>query len=257
MAPQLWLEFPPIDAGGTRRLLIFLHDLGGTPERFAPIAIAWQLKFPGATGIVMQATHRFQEGHAWFDDRLERTSHLSPTTAHHRSVSDPDRSASGTQARAERIRIARDEVAGRIEQLQQATGLSRAQTLIVGQGQGGLLALELARTPLAPAAVTVAYGARLASALQAGDWLSGAIHLIHGAYDSVVPAVHAQQAFRGMQALGVDVSLDILDDEAHAIGQGLVNIGTLRVMQTLFRGRSPRRINGPGPDPSNGRSLPS
>jgi len=73
----------------------------------------------------------------------------------------------------------------------------------------------------------------------------------------VVPAVHAQQAFRGMQALGVDVSLDILDDEAHAIGQGLVNIGTLRVMQTLFRGRSPRRINGSGPDPSNGRSLPS
>jgi len=238
-------------------LLIFLHDQGGSPERFAPIAIAWQLKFPGATGIVMQATHRFMEGHAWFDDRLDRPALQQPIPAARRPGSDSDPGAGGNAPRTERIRIARDEVAGRIEQLQQAAGLGQAQTLIVGQGQGGLLALELARTPLAPAAVTVAYGARLASVLQAGDWLSGTIHLIHGAYDSVVPAVHAQQAFRGMQALGVDVSLDILDDEAHAIGQGLVNIGTLRVMQTLFRGRSPRRISGSGPDPSNGRSLPS
>ncbi|MFO0120475.1 MAG: hypothetical protein ACK51Y_02650, partial [Burkholderiales bacterium] len=129
---------------------MFQHDQGGSPERFAPIAIAWQLKFPGATGIVMQAAHRFVEGGAWFDDRLDRG--LPQVRA--------------SEMRAERIRIARDEVAGRIEQLQQTTGLGKAQTLVIGQGQGGLLALELARTPLAPAGVTVAYGSRLASVLQ-------------------------------------------------------------------------------------------
>ena len=42
---------------------------------------------------------------------------------------------------------------------------------------------------------------------------------------------------RGLRAIGADVSLDIVEDEAHAIGQGLVNLGTTRVMQTLFRGR--------------------
>jgi hypothetical protein len=33
--------------------------------------------------------------------------------------------------------------------------------------------------------------------------------------------------------------MDIVGDEAHAIGQDLVNVGTTRVMQTLFRGRRP------------------
>jgi phospholipase/carboxylesterase len=234
-SPQLWLEFPPIDPTGTCRLLVFLHDQGSSPERFAPVAIAWQLKFPGATGIVLQGARRFADSSNWFDDRLN-----------HR----PD-------DRAARIEAARDQIAGRIEQLQQTHGLGPERTVVIGHGQGALLALELARTPMAPAAITVAYGARLASPLREGDWLSGTVHLIHGAFDSVVPAVHAQQAFRGMQALGVNASLDLLEDEAHGIGQGLVNIGTLRVMQTVFRGRSPRRVSGSGPGPSSGRSLPS
>lgn len=230
-SPQLWLEFPPIDPGGTRRLLIFLHDQGSSPEGFAPVAIAWQLKFPGATGIILQGARRFSGGSDWFDDRIDH--------------------------RESRIEAARDQVAGRIEQLQQSSGLGPDRTVVIGHGQGGLLALELARTPMAPAAITVAYGARLASPLREGDWLSGTVHLIHGTFDSVVPAVHAQQAFRGMRALGVNASLDLLEDEAHGIGQGLVNIGTLRVMQTVFRGRSPRRLSGSGRGPSSGRSLPS
>lgn len=246
-SPQLWLEFPPIDPTGTRRLLVFLHDQGSSPERFAPVAIAWQLKFPGATGIVLQSAQRFADGSSWFDDRLNRA-----LDGRH-----DDRLNQRRDDRAARIEAARDQVAGRIEQLQQNSGLGPERTVVIGHGQGGLLALELARTPMAPAAITVAYGARLASPLREGDWLSGSVHLIHGAFDSVVPAVHAQQAFRGMQALGVNASLDLLEDEAHGIGQGLVNIGTLRVMQTVFRGRSPRRVSGSGPGPSNGRSLPS
>jgi hypothetical protein len=51
--------------------------------------------------------------------------------------------------------------------------------------------------------------------------------------------MHSSQAFRGLTAIKADVSLDIVGDEAHAIGQDLVNVGTTRVMQTLFRGRRP------------------
>jgi predicted esterase len=232
----LWLELPPIDPTGTRRLLIFLHDQGGSPERFAPVAIAWQLKFPGATGIVMQGLRRFEQGSDWFDDRST--------------------GPSGLADRLERVSRARDQLAGRIEQLQQAHGIGPTHTLIVGQGQGGLLALELARTPLAPATLTVAYGARLASPVRSGERFAGTIHLIHGVHDSVVPLIYGQRTFRLLKALGTDVSLDELEDEAHGIGQGLINIGTLRVMQTLFRGRR-RPVSGLPSGPSNARSLPS
>jgi phospholipase/carboxylesterase len=83
----------------------------------------------------------------------------------------------------------------------------------------------------------VAYAGRLTRPIRDTDALTSTIHLIHGEFDSVVPAVHGSQAYRGLRAIGADVSLDIVEDEAHSIGQGLVNLGTTRVMQTLFRGR--------------------
>ena len=51
---QLWLELPPISATAPKRLIVFLHAAGSTPELLAPVAIAFQLKFPGATVVLMQ-----------------------------------------------------------------------------------------------------------------------------------------------------------------------------------------------------------
>ncbi len=51
---QMWLEVTPHDSKPPRRLLVFLHGAGSRPETFAPLAIAWQYKFPGAIAIVMQ-----------------------------------------------------------------------------------------------------------------------------------------------------------------------------------------------------------
>ncbi len=56
---QVWLELPPISASAPRRLLVFLHGAGSSPENFAPVAIAWQLKFPGATAVLLQGLRRF------------------------------------------------------------------------------------------------------------------------------------------------------------------------------------------------------
>jgi phospholipase/carboxylesterase len=71
-----------------------------------------------------------------------------------------------------------------------------------------------------------------------GERIGPTVHLIHGEFDSVVPSVHASRAFRGLRAVGADVTLDVVEDEAHAIGQEMVNLGTTRVMQTVFRGRT-------------------
>jgi phospholipase/carboxylesterase len=211
---QVWLELPPISPAAPRRLLVFLHGEGSSPERFAPVAIAWQLKFPGATAVLLQGP-RGCAGGGWFDAR-------------HRGA----RGAQGVDPVAA-------EVAARIAGLQRATGVGPADTVAIGHAQGATVALELARGHGALAGIVVAYAGRLARPIAEGERITAAVHLIHGEFDSVVPSVHATRALRGLRAAGADATLDIVEDEAHAIGQELVNLGTTRVMQTVFRGRRP------------------
>jgi phospholipase/carboxylesterase len=212
---QVWLELPPISVRAPRRLLVFLHGEGSSPEGFAPVAIAWQLKFPGATAVLLQGPRRAGGGAGWFDAR-GLVPHCTPGV--------------------ERIAA---EVAARIAGLQRTLDVDAARTVAIGHAQGATVALELARSRAAVAGIVVAYAGRLARPIAGGDRIGATVHLIHGEFDSVVPSVHAMRAHRGLLAVGADVTLDVVEDEAHAIGQDLVNLGTARVMQTVFRGRSP------------------
>ena len=212
----LWLELPPISADAPARLMVFLHGAGSSAETFAPVAIAWQLKFPGATAALLQAPRRVPRGADWYDAA--------------------DRDAHGPR----QLEAATERAAASIDSLARQAGLDAARTVLVGVGQGATLALELARRRTDLASIVVAYAARLARPMREGDRVNATVHLITGEFDSVVPTVHAMQAMRGLRAVGAQVTLDIVEDESHSIGQGMVNLGTTRVMQTVFRGRRPR-----------------
>jgi phospholipase/carboxylesterase len=214
---QLWLELPPISEGAPRRLLVFMHGAGSSPEEFAPVAVSWQLKFPGATAAILQGLQpgSAHEGLDWFDGRGVAADRLG------------------------RVEQATRAVAARVQALQQATGVGASQTVLVGFSQGATVALELARARPDLAAIVVAYAGRLASPIRRDERVNATIHLIHGELDSLVPAVHAQQALRGLRAIGADVTLDITADGTHSIGQDMIILGTTRVMQTVFRGRRP------------------
>src|SRR5690606_1739253 len=99
------------------------------------------------------------------------------------------------------------------------------------------VALEAIRGSEAPATIVVAYAARLASAIRPGERIDAAIHLVHGSHDTLVPLVHGQQAQRGLAAAGALATLDILADGVHSIDQEMINLGTLRAMQSVFRYR--------------------
>lgn len=214
--PQLWLELPRPSATAPARLLVFLHGAGSTPEAFAPVAIAWQLKFPGATALLLQGLRARARGFDWMDASA--------------------RDARGRPLDADQ---AVQTLAARIQNAQAELGLSPAQTVLVGFGQGATLALALARIEAPPVAIVVSYAGRLLAPLREGERILPTVHLLQGGLDSVVPAVHATQAFRGLAAVGAQATLDVLEDEAHTLGQEMINQGTARVMQTLFQGRRP------------------
>ncbi|HWS75431.1 MAG TPA: dienelactone hydrolase family protein [Quisquiliibacterium sp.] len=212
---QLWLEIAPISPDAPPRLLVFLHGAGSSPEAFAPVALAWQLKFPGARAALLQGLrpHADGESHDWFD-------------------------ASGVASdRVERVALAAQEIARRVAALQEAAGLDASQTVIVGFSQGATVALEMVRNRPGLAAIVVGYAARLARPIRRDERLDATVHLLHGELDSLVPAVHARQALRGMRASGTEATLDIVADGGHSIDQQMIILGTTRVMQTVFRGR--------------------
>jgi phospholipase/carboxylesterase len=211
---EVWIELPPINPAARRRLIVFLHGRGSSAQQFAPVGIAWQLKFPGAVGVLMNA-RRAAGGRArkWFAQRP-------------------------LEGRAERIDAAVEEFRTRLALVQAEQDIGPEATMLVGFGQGATVALEAIRGQArAPASIVVAYAARLARPVRPGERVDAAIHLVHGTHDSLVPLAHARQARRGLAAAGARVTLDILADGVHSIDQEMVNLGTLRAMQTVFRGR--------------------
>jgi len=215
---QLWLELPAMSASAPGRLLVFLHGAGSRPEDFAPVAIAWQLKFPGAIGAILQGPLPAAggRGYDWFD-------------------------GSGVAAdRISRVAIAAQAAVERVRALQQATGFGPQRTVLVGFSQGATVALQALRADPALAAIVVAYASRLSCPIRPEERIEASIHLIHGELDTIVPLVHARQALRGLRAAGAEVTLDVGIEDAHSIGQEGVITGTSRVMQTIFRHRRAR-----------------
>lgn len=212
---QLWLEFPPMSPSVAPRLLVFLHGAGSSPEAFAPVAIAWQLKFPGATAILLQGLQAAAEGdgHDWFD-------------------------ASGIAAdRVDRIRRAALQVGERIAELQKTLGVDASRTIVIGFSQGATVALDLSRAHTRIASIVVSYAGQLASRLSAGERIDATIHLLHGGLDSLVPVEHARRALRELHAVGANATLDLTEEGGHTIGQDMIILGTTRAMQTVFQGR--------------------
>lgn len=195
---------------------MFLHGAGSSPEAFAPVAIAWQLKFPGARAVVLQAPreHAGGSGSDWYEAN-------APIDLRRGLV---QRSAQAVEQQ--------------VRGLQNLFVLPAERTIVVGFSQGANIALELARRAAPVAGIVVSYAGRLSRPIAPGEQIGATVHLVHGELDSWVPMVYAEQALRGLRAAGARVTLDICADGLHSIGPDMIIVGTTRAMQTVFRGRT-------------------
>jgi phospholipase/carboxylesterase len=219
---QLWIELPPINGEQPKRLLVFLHGAGSNPDAFAPVAIAWQLKFPAAAAFILQAPFETAANSAtsnsgrydWVPVNLD------------------------IDQRQLALKEAAITAASLIAIIQQNTGLKPQETIVVGFSRGATVAIDLTRLPEPIVDIAVAYAPVLSSTLLADEKPKvRAIHLIHGTADTLVTTDKAQRAHKQLILSNCNVTLDLLEDGTHSINQDSINVGTIRVMQTLFKGR--------------------
>src|SRR4051812_22669275 len=161
-------RFAPLSPAGDHRsnhLFVFLHGCGATAKSMIPIAFRFQARFPSAALVVPSGFNPEARGEAaqdWYPTRG-----LNPEN--HR----------------ERVAAVLPDVDDLVRREQTNFGVSAARTVLVGFSQGGTVALEAVKSPGLAGAV-VAFSARYARLPANGTPIRSRIHLVHGAFDSVV-----------------------------------------------------------------------
>jgi phospholipase/carboxylesterase len=209
-------RFAPTPERSPRHLFVFLHGCGATAQSMIPIAFRFQARFPSAALVVPSGFNPDARGGVaqdWYPTR-------GLNCDNHR----------------ERVASVLPDVEDLVRREQTHFGVGASRTVLIGFSQGGTVALEAVKMAGLAGAV-VAFSSRYAR-LPARDMrISSRIHLVHGAYDSVVSRVYAERAARVLAGLHVPVTLDIVDDLGHALSNRAISLGSLRLLQGIYEGR--------------------
>jgi phospholipase/carboxylesterase len=128
------------------------------------------------------------------------------------------------QNRPQRIAQAMPLFQDAVAQWQRSSGIGAEGTALVGFSQGAILALESTQVDAAPmAGQVVALAGRFAQPVRRAPQ-GMRLHLIHGEQDAVVPASSSVEGARALQALGGDVTLDLLPGLGHGIDGRVVQL---------------------------------
>jgi phospholipase/carboxylesterase len=219
---QLWIELPPVSGDSPKRLLIFVHSAQTTAEQFLPVAIHWQLRFPTAIAIVLH-------------DPLDRVSGRQGWVS------------SANFEDSDELVVATEEFARRVASAQKATKFTNQQTTVIAHGVGATVLLESLRRGLVAVPTVVTYAGRIVKPIRSTESISTSVHLVHGQNDTIVSVDHARRTLRGLQSIHCDVTLDIAPDGTHWMDQDMINLGTSRVMRSIFKGRTVKNLGGQTP----------
>ncbi|HEX2198627.1 MAG TPA: esterase, partial [Burkholderiales bacterium] len=177
-------RFAPTPERSARHLFVFLHGCGATAQSMIPIAFKFQARFPSAALVVPSGFNPDARGGVaqdWYPTR-------GLNCDNHR----------------ERVASVLPDVEDLVRREQTNFGVGASRTVLIGFSQGGTVALEAVKMAGLAGAV-VAFSSRYARLPARGMRISSRIHLVHGAYDSVVSRVYAERAARVLAGLHVPV----------------------------------------------------
>lgn len=197
-------------ANSPDQLFLLFHGVGSNPQNMVPLGELLASEFKQATVISVASPDPCDmgSGYQWFSVR---------------GITEDNR--------GERIGATMPRFAETVRGLQKASGLTAAQTVLIGFSQGAIMALESTRTsdPLAGHVVSIA--GRFA---QETDQRRTAtqLHFIHGTMDPVIDLGYTVRAAERLNRLGASVTVDLIEGLGHGIDTRVAD----RVVQRLKSG---------------------
>ena len=195
MNDDLIIQHPDAHAAQPAELLLLWHGVGSSAEDLRPLGQALAAHRPGAWVVSVGSPQRseFGAGWQWFS--------VQGVTEENR----PARVAAAMPAFLERVRG-----------WQRETGVTAAQTTLIGFSQGAIMALESTQGGQAVVGQVIAIAGRFAQPPRVAP-AGTAVHLVHGQQDRVIPVGLAIDADRQLRALGARTTLDVHPGLGHGI----------------------------------------
>lgn len=197
--------------GAPDLLILLFHGVGSTPEGLVPMGKRLADEFPQAAIISVPSPDPCDLGAGlqWFSVR---------------GITEDNR--------AQRIADTMPRFVERIRGLQQATGTTAEQTVLIGFSQGAIMALEVTQKDELVAGRVASFAGRFANPPQQPP-AATTLHFIHGKNDPVIAYGYAVSAAERLISLGADVTLDLVPQLAHGINAEAVDLLVMRLKAPL------------------------
>lgn len=182
-------------ANGPEQLILLFHGVGSNPQNMVPLGQRLAAEFGQAAVISVASPDPCDmgSGYQWFSVR---------------GITEENR--------GERIAATMPRFAETVSGLQKASGLSAAQTVLIGFSQGAIMALESTRMPVQLAGRVVSIAGRFAQETDQQPTAT-VLHFIHGTNDPVIDAGFTVRAGERLTRSGASATVDLIDGLGHGI----------------------------------------
>ena len=194
-------------AGAAQQLILLFHGVGSNAQDLVPVGQQFAAKYPAALVLSLEGLQPsdFGQGRQWFS--------VAGVTEENRPG---------------RVAAVMPDFRALVEQLQKASGVTATNTTLIGFSQGSIMALQSTQTQPALAAHVVAFSGRFASPPTHAA-RGTCVHLIHGDADPVMSVESSRSAARQLEALGVEVTLDVEPGMGHGINARMLSSALARL----------------------------
>ena len=209
-------SLPPADGAAPEQLVLLLHGVGADGNDLIGLAPYFQQVLPKALFVSPDAPFPYDMapfGRQWFSLQ-ERT---------------PEAFDSGTHLAAP---ILNDFIDGLLVE----TGLTDAQTALIGFSQGTMMSLHVGPRRDQPVAGILGYSGALANPTKLVDDIQSypPVMLIHGDSDEVLPVSSLPKAVGGLEAAGVPVTSHVRPGLGHGIDEEGIKL-CVTFLESIFR----------------------